>query len=107
MRSPQAIDDGVVEQPSVGQARLADLLLDPAAEVAPEPLADRGAETLLGAMRDTRRQKLGRDALEQVFADAVAYLHRCWKRQRELDQVVIEERFARLHGRGHGHLVDS
>src|SRR5205085_11247724 len=93
---------------ALAERRMLDLRLCAIAERSSEPLGDRSAEALLRAVDDLARKKRARDrALEYVLADAAADLHPWRQRESELDELVVEERNARLDRCRHRHLVHA
>ena len=76
------------------------------AQVAAEPDAERHAEALLAPVEDVARQQRGRHFLQHVLAPAVLDLQRRRQRGRELDDLVVEQRHARLDRVRHAHAID-
>src|SRR5258706_11146250 len=69
-------------------------------------MLERKAETLFGAMQDDGRQKRRHGLPQNDFGLTSPQLEPGWKRKRELDNAVVQERDARLDGRRHTHAID-
>ena len=75
-------------------------------EISAEPRAKRYAEPLLAPIQNLGRQQRRRDFLQHVLAAAILDLQRRRQRRRELDDVVVEQRDARLDRVRHAHAID-
>jgi hypothetical protein len=73
----------------------------PAAQLVPQPAADRYAETLLGPIDKRTRDVAVQQFAQQPLAGAVASLQLNGQAPRELDNPVIEQRHASLQAHRH------
>ena len=106
MLAPEPRDGAVVEDAAIAQAAVEQQGVDHRRERAAQPFADRRLEAVLGTIDDRLRNPALEQPPQQVLAAAVLQLQRRRHGRGELEQLVIEQRLARLERHRHAHPID-
>ena len=106
MLVPEAGDGAVVEDAAIAQPAVEQQRVDHRRQRPAQPRADRRFEAVLRPIDDGFRDAPLEQPAQQVLAPAVLQLQARRHRGGELEQLVIEQRLARLERHGHAHPVD-
>ena len=105
MAGPKTLHCFWVKQSTLSRTRTEKAVFHHRPQGAFQPLPDRHRKAVFCTRKNTRRQVLAHDLLEQVLGGPSFEFERRWNRRRELQQLVVQQGRPHFKGMRHAHSV--